>query len=68
VPVVVELHGHSEAATIQKSSSALGKLGDKQGFVTITPDGSGPVPHWDAQEGSADGAPARGTRGPGASS
>ncbi len=54
-PVVIDLHGWQEGADIQKMSSQLGPYGDTHGFVTITPQGQGPVPHWNAAHGSDDG-------------
>jgi polyhydroxybutyrate depolymerase len=53
-PVVLELHGTSEGAAVQKASSALGPFGDKHGFITLTPEGSGPPPQWDTHPHSAD--------------
>jgi len=41
MPVVLDLHGYVEGATIHKAMSALGPFGDTHGFVTITPQGSG---------------------------
>ncbi len=53
-PVVVDLHGYSEGADIHLLMSELRAYGDEQGFVTITPHGTGPVPRWDTGFGSAD--------------
>ncbi len=41
LPVIIDLHGYSEGATIQTAASNLGVFGDARGFVTITPEGSG---------------------------
>jgi polyhydroxybutyrate depolymerase len=41
MPVVIDLHGYSEGATIQTVASNLGGFGDGHGFLTITPEGSG---------------------------
>lgn len=55
VPVVFDLHGYSEGATVHTKMSALGPFGDTHHFVTITPQGSGTtVPRWDTKLGSAD--------------
>ncbi|MGH8986697.1 MAG: alpha/beta hydrolase family esterase, partial [Acidimicrobiia bacterium] len=54
VPVVIDLHGYLEGADVHKVHSDLGTYGDEQGFVTITPHGSGPVVRWDAVVDSAD--------------
>jgi polyhydroxybutyrate depolymerase len=54
-PVLIDLHGWQEGADIQKTTSQLGPYGDTHGFVTITPQGQGPVPHWNAAHGSDDG-------------
>ncbi len=48
MPVILDLHGYSEGATIHTKMSSLGAYGDAHGFVTITPQGSGDkVPMWD---------------------
>ena len=54
LPLVLDLHGHTEPAGTHKANSMLGPFGDKHGFITITPEGSGPVPHWDTTPDSAD--------------
>ncbi len=54
VPVVIDLHGYLEGADVHKVHSDLGTYGDEQGFVTITPHGSGAVVRWDAVVDSAD--------------
>ena len=41
MPVVLDLHGYSEGATIHRVMSGMGAFGDAHGFVTITPQGSG---------------------------
>lgn len=57
LPLVVDLHGYSEGATIHLMMSSLGKYGDKKGFITVTPQGQGVVPRWDtALKGSPDAA------------
>lgn len=54
IPLVLDLHGQSETATLHKRNSSLETLGNQQGFVTVTPEGSGPPPHWDTRFDSAD--------------
>jgi polyhydroxybutyrate depolymerase len=53
-PVVLDLHGYAEGATVAVLMSKLGALGDQEGFITITPEGTGPVPRWDTEFDSAD--------------
>lgn len=54
VPVVLDLHGYSEGAVVHTQMSGLGPFGDTHGFVTITPQGQGPVARWDTALGSTD--------------
>ena len=54
LPLVLDFHGYSEGAEIHLLMSALGPFGDEQGFVTLTPQGTGPVPRWDTTLGSPD--------------
>jgi polyhydroxybutyrate depolymerase len=54
-PVVLDLHGYAEGAAVHVKMSDLGAYGDQQGFVTITPQGSGTsVPRWDTALDSPD--------------
>jgi len=55
MPVVFDLHGYLEAASIEHTGTGLASYGDAHGFVTITPqlDESG-VPRWDVSRNSAD--------------
>jgi polyhydroxybutyrate depolymerase len=55
MPVVFDLHGYLEAASIEHTGTGLSAFGDTHGFVTITPqlDESG-VPRWDVGPHSAD--------------
>lgn len=46
-PVVVDLHGYSEGADIHAQLSALGPYGAEEGFVTLTPHGTGDPVRWD---------------------
>jgi polyhydroxybutyrate depolymerase len=55
MPVVIDLHGYVEGATIHEAMSALGPFGDTHGFITITPQGSGTaVSRWDTGFETAD--------------
>jgi polyhydroxybutyrate depolymerase len=55
MPMIVDLHGYFEGATIHKTMSALGPFGELHGFVTITPQGSGTaVPFWNVGLDSSD--------------
>jgi polyhydroxybutyrate depolymerase len=54
VPVIIDLHGYGESATIQAALSALGTYGESKGFITITPQVAGPVPLWNTSLGSKD--------------
>ncbi|MBK5289372.1 MAG: hypothetical protein JJE46_13005, partial [Acidimicrobiia bacterium] len=47
LPVVFDFHGYSEGADVHLQMSGLSKFGDEKGFVTITPQGTGPVVRWD---------------------
>jgi polyhydroxybutyrate depolymerase len=53
-PVVVDIHGYAEGATVHTKMSALGPYGDQHGFVTVSPQGRGSIPFWDTTLGSAD--------------
>ncbi len=55
LPVIVDLHGYAEGATVHTKMSALGPYGNSVGFITITPEGSGTsVPMWDTDLKGAD--------------
>ncbi len=54
VPLVLDLHGYSEGADVHLMMTGLEKFGDAKGFVTLTPQGTGPVPRWDTERGSKD--------------
>jgi len=53
-PLVLDVHGTQEPALVHKQNSALGPFGDEHGFITITPEGSGPPAQWDTHIDSAD--------------
>ncbi len=46
MPLVIDLHGYSEAASIHVAISGLGAYGDTHRFITVTPQTAGVVPHW----------------------
>ncbi len=46
LPLVLDLHGYSEPASIQALVSGLGPYGDAHRFITLTPQTAGPVPLW----------------------
>jgi polyhydroxybutyrate depolymerase len=54
MPVIFDLHGYGESASLQASLTALGAYGESHGFITITPQVSYPVPMWDTTLGSKD--------------
>jgi polyhydroxybutyrate depolymerase len=54
LPLVLDLHGYTEGAEVHTRLSNLGAFGDAKGFVTMTPQGSGPVPRWDTRPNSPD--------------
>ena len=47
LPLVLDLHGYLEGATIHAIHSKLGPFGDEHGFITLTPNGTGEPIHWD---------------------
>jgi polyhydroxybutyrate depolymerase len=54
MPVIIDLHGYGESASLQASLTALGTYGDSHGFITITPQVAGAVPMWGTTLGSHD--------------
>jgi polyhydroxybutyrate depolymerase len=52
--VVLDFHGYREGADIHARHSELESFGDGAGFVTLTPQGRGVVPHWDTGVDSVD--------------
>ncbi|MCZ7528987.1 MAG: hypothetical protein M5U31_00740 [Acidimicrobiia bacterium] len=46
MPVVVDFHGYLEGAKVHTAMSELRTLGEAEGFVTVTPQGTGKVPSW----------------------
>ena len=54
LPLVVDLHGYSEGADRHASVTRFESLGDREGFVTVTPQGTGDLPSWDLSTQGAD--------------
>jgi polyhydroxybutyrate depolymerase len=54
LPLVIDLHGFSETGAAQERTTGMGALGQRQGFITVSPNGLGSPPYWDTQEGSRD--------------
>jgi polyhydroxybutyrate depolymerase len=54
LPLVVDLHGWGGPALAQADYTRLGRLGESRGFVTLTPQGAGSPPAWDAGTDSPD--------------
>ncbi len=54
LPLVFDLHGYLEPASLQNEITGLGRFGDAHGFVTITPQVNFSVQHWDVAPNSAD--------------
>ena len=52
--LVFDVHGYEEGAAIEAAMTKLGSYGDQHGFITVTPNGLGPEPHWDTTLGSKD--------------
>ncbi len=48
VPLVIELHGYLSGAAGQAAMSDMGVVADREGFVVVTPQGSGDMPYWNA--------------------
>jgi polyhydroxybutyrate depolymerase len=48
--LVVDLHGFVEGADIHARMSELAALAEREGFVLVTPQGSGPVPYWNSRQ------------------
>jgi polyhydroxybutyrate depolymerase len=53
-PLVVDLHGYSDAAATEAKTSEFAAFGDAHHFLTVEPQGSGGVPRWDPGFASTD--------------
>ncbi len=49
-PLVLDFHGVAEAASLQSETSRFGSLGQQDGFVVVTPSGTGDPVHWDTTD------------------
>jgi polyhydroxybutyrate depolymerase len=54
MPVIIDLHGYAEPASLQVTLTQLGAYGQTHGFITITPQVTYRVPMWDTTLGSKD--------------
>lgn len=56
IPLVIDLHGYTEGSAVHTLMSNLGAYGETHGFATVTPQGTGKIPFWNAVPvaGSAD--------------
>lgn len=52
-PVVLDFHGLAEGAQLEAVTTQLGPLGQKDGFITAFPQGTGNPVHWDISAGPA---------------
>ncbi len=51
-PLVLDFHGVDEGAVLQSFTSGFGALGQQDGFVVVTPSGTGAPLHWDTTDHS----------------
>jgi len=51
-PLVLDFHGVAETAPLQADTSQFGTLGQRDGFVVVTPSGTGDPIHWDTTDHS----------------
>jgi polyhydroxybutyrate depolymerase len=49
-PLVLDFHGVAETALTQADTSQFGTLGQQDGFVVVTPSGTGDPVHWDTTD------------------
>jgi polyhydroxybutyrate depolymerase len=52
-PLVLDFHGLGEVARLQADTSQFGALGQQDGFVVVSPSGTGDPVHWDTTDHSA---------------
>lgn len=48
VPLVLDLHGYMEGASIHTAMSDMRALGEQEGFAVVTPQGTGEIAYWNA--------------------
>lgn len=46
MPLVLSFHGYAQSAAQQEAYSALNPIADREGFIAVTPEGSGSPPGW----------------------
>ena len=51
-PLVLDFHGVGESALLQSATSQFGTLGQLDGFIVVTPSGTGNPVHWDTTDPS----------------
>ncbi len=54
LPVVIDIHGFDKGAALEVARTRFTSLGDREGFITITPEGRGDPVHWDPRLDSTD--------------
>jgi polyhydroxybutyrate depolymerase len=54
MPLVVDIHGLAEGAAIHRTTSAMGLLGEAEGFTTVFPQALGDVPAWSVNRDDID--------------
>ena len=54
LPVVIDIHGFDKGAALEVTRTGFTPLGDREGFITITPEGRGNPVHWDPRLDSVD--------------
>ncbi len=54
LPLVFDLHGYQSPLEIERLMSNFSAVGEREGFVVVTPQIDNVVPRWDATIGSAD--------------
>ncbi len=53
-PLIIDLHGYTVTAAMEDQLTALSAYGDRDGYLTVTPQIERPVPRWDVASNSAD--------------
>lgn len=52
LPLVLDFHGLGEGAQLEALTTQLGPLGQKDGFITAFPEGTGKLLHWNTATGA----------------
>lgn len=53
-PLVVDFHGYAEGAAFHRQISGMEALGEREHFITVSPQGQGSPVHWDTRLDSID--------------